>query len=68
MNNKNEINKYSDHMIRNIQTKCIEKLRKVENEDKYFRVVLMVSYCRNNPLCTDELPCPYCLRMSNIAL
>lgn len=31
------------------------------------KVLLLASYCDNDPSCTDDLPCLDCLKMCNIA-
>lgn len=47
---------------------ALEKLRLVVSIGSHYPMLLMASYCGDNPKCTDELPCEDCLEMSNIVL
>ena len=47
-----------------------ENNRSMENKktNDHYRMLLMASYCDDNPECTDKLPCEECLKMGNIVL
>jgi hypothetical protein len=55
-----------DEMIRQAQNNAIEKLRALG--DEYSSVLLLASYCSDNPKCTEYNPCKKCLKMCNIAI
>lgn len=42
-------------------------LKTFHTDVKDRRVLLMASYCGDNPDCTNDLPCLDCLKMSNVA-
>lgn len=52
----------------NILKKKSEQFREVGYPFKDRLVLLMTSYCGDNPECTDYRPCLDCLKMCNIAI
>lgn len=61
------IDEYQSNRIRLLQ----EKAQQFEGETYPFKnrfVLLITSYCSDNPECTDFRPCLDCLQMCNVAV
>jgi hypothetical protein len=54
--------------IRKAQEEARERLKAETIDENRHAVLLMASYCHNNPNCTDHLPCIECLKMCNVAI
>jgi len=56
-----------DEAIKKGQLDAIEKMRLFSASDNLRPILLLASYCGDNPKCTDTNPCKECLGMCNIA-
>ena len=57
-----------DKSIIYAQNKRIKELKEYEKSGKYHIVLLITSYCSDNPDCTNAYPCEDCVQISNIAV
>jgi len=56
-----------DKIIRKGQEDAVEKLRLFSVNGSLMPILILASYCGDNPNCTEAKPCEECLKMCNIA-
>jgi len=57
----------TEMIIKKAQTEILEKIDTLSKDSTLRPVLILASYCTDNPNCTDEHPCDECLGFCNVA-